>query len=267
MSGSAKDQMPKTHHVEHAFSMKDRMDYLSIPIDNHHRSSFTNTHDRTTIQPDLRHFRLANDLISKIMKNDPSIMEKFFEKVVLRPPGIVGGGIRIMYSCDTNNNEPIRNNRNEIHHYDDPNIGSVNVADADAADGVKVVVVDGDDGKVADGDGNDGNKQESGVFRSVQETWIVHVSKVYGGVLNNFYTISSNNISNIHRTNIWIVVVMDLIAVVSDWFVVVSVTAMNNLIPPRTPPGGRSTTFSENFSMIEGSFFIILEIKSLSSLK
>ncbi|MED6107152.1 hypothetical protein PIB30_011421 [Stylosanthes scabra] len=140
MSGSAKDQMPKPHHAEHAFSMKDRMGCSLIPIDNHHRSSFTNTHDKTTTQPDLRHFRLDNDLISKIMKNDPSIMEKFFEKVVLRPPGRVGGGIRIVHSCDTNNNEPVRNNSNEIHHHDDPNIDSVNDVDADVdADGVKVV--------------------------------------------------------------------------------------------------------------------------------
>ncbi|MED6212669.1 hypothetical protein PIB30_085747 [Stylosanthes scabra] len=130
----------------------------SIPIDNHHRSSFTNTHEKNTTQPDLRHFRLDNDLMSKNMKNDPSIMEKFFEKVVLRPPGGVGSGIRIVYSCGTNNNEPVRNNSDEIHHHDDPNIDSVNVADAD---GVKVFVAYGDGGKVVDGDGN--GSDEAGI--------------------------------------------------------------------------------------------------------
>ncbi|MED6107151.1 hypothetical protein PIB30_011420 [Stylosanthes scabra] len=107
ISGSATDQIPKTHHVEHAFSMKDRMCCLLIPIDNHHRSSFTNTHDKTTTQPDLRHFRLDNDLISKIMKNDPSIMERFFEKVVLRPPGRVGLFIAMTLTT-TNQSETTR---------------------------------------------------------------------------------------------------------------------------------------------------------------
>ncbi|MED6212670.1 hypothetical protein PIB30_085748 [Stylosanthes scabra] len=158
MSGSTKDQMPKTHHAEHVFSMKDCMGCSSIPMDNHHRSSFINTHEKNTTQPDLRHFRLDKDLMSKIMKNDPSIMKKFFEKVVMQPPGGVGSGIRIIYSCDTNNDKPVRNNSDEIHHHDDPNIDSVNVADADAADGVKVAVAYGDGGKIVDGDGNDSDE-------------------------------------------------------------------------------------------------------------
>ncbi|MED6130856.1 hypothetical protein PIB30_004720 [Stylosanthes scabra] len=135
--------MPKIHQAEHAFSMKDRMG-------NNHRST----------QPDHRNFKLDNNLMYKIMKNDPSVMKKFFEKVVLRPPGGIGIGIRIVRSCDTNNNtEPIRNHvEDQIHHHDDPNNDSVNVvvaADADAADdGVKVVVAAdaAEGGKVAEDD-------------------------------------------------------------------------------------------------------------------
>ncbi|MED6158736.1 hypothetical protein PIB30_035567 [Stylosanthes scabra] len=136
MSDSAKHQMPKTHQAKHAFSMKDRMG-------NNHRST----------QLDHRNFKLDNDLISKIMKNDPSVMEKFFEKVVLRPPGGIETGIRIVYNCDTNNNtKPVRNQvDDQIHHHDDLNNDSVNDA---ADDGVKVAVaVDAaDGGKIADGD-------------------------------------------------------------------------------------------------------------------
>ncbi|MED6177457.1 hypothetical protein PIB30_098300 [Stylosanthes scabra] len=159
MTDSTKDQMPKTQS-EHAFSMKDRMG-SSIPMDNHYRSFFTNTHDKNTTQPDFRYLKLDKDLMSKIMKNDPSIMEKFFEKVVLRPPGEVGSGIRVVHSCDANNNEPVRNNSDEIHHHDDSNIDSVKVVDA-ADDGVKVVVAavaaDADGGKVVDGDDNGGDE-------------------------------------------------------------------------------------------------------------
>ncbi|MED6130858.1 hypothetical protein PIB30_004722 [Stylosanthes scabra] len=133
--------MPKTHQPEHAFSMNDRMGKT-----------------KTSTKPDHRHFKLDNDLMSKIMKNNPSVMEKFFEKVVLRPPGGVGTGIRIVHSYDTNNNtKPVRNHvDDQIHHHDDPNNDSLNVA-ADA-DGVKVAAADtADGGKVAaaDSDGGD----------------------------------------------------------------------------------------------------------------
>ncbi|MED6130859.1 hypothetical protein PIB30_004723 [Stylosanthes scabra] len=116
MSDSAKHQIPKTHQAEHVFSMKDRMGK-----------------NKTSTQLDHCHFKLDNDLMSKIIKNDPSVMEKFFEKVVLRPPG-------------------------GIHHHDNPKNDSVNVAaDADIVDGVKVAAADDatNGGKFADGDGDE----------------------------------------------------------------------------------------------------------------
>ncbi|MED6158735.1 hypothetical protein PIB30_035566, partial [Stylosanthes scabra] len=58
---------------------------------------------------------------------------------------IVSKGIGIVNSSDNyNNNKPVRNNSDELHHNDDPNNDSLNVADADS-----------DDVKVGDGDGGD----------------------------------------------------------------------------------------------------------------
>ncbi|MED6130857.1 hypothetical protein PIB30_004721 [Stylosanthes scabra] len=147
MSDSAKHHMPKTHQPKHAFSMNDRMGKT-----------------KTSTKPDHRHFKLDNDLMSKIMKNDPSVMENFFEKVVLQPPGGVGTGIRIIHSYATNNNiKPVRNHvDDQIHHHDDRDNDSVNVAaDAYAADdGVKVAAADdaADGGKVAAGNGDGGDE-------------------------------------------------------------------------------------------------------------
>ncbi|RYR44021.1 hypothetical protein Ahy_A08g040405 [Arachis hypogaea] len=70
--------------------------------------------------------------------------DKFFEKVVLKPQGGVGRGIRIVNHNDNSNNEPIRNNINEQHHHhDDPDNNNNRKKVID-----DVIVNDGEDGRI-----------------------------------------------------------------------------------------------------------------------
>nr|XP_025617253.1 homeobox protein 13-like [Arachis hypogaea] len=73
-----------------------------------------------------------------------SVSENIFEKVVLRPQGGVGRGIRTVYHNNNNNNEPIKNNINQQHHHhndSDNNNNQKKVID-------DVVVNEGEDGRI-----------------------------------------------------------------------------------------------------------------------
>ncbi|RYR44020.1 hypothetical protein Ahy_A08g040404 [Arachis hypogaea] len=86
--------------------------------------------------------RYDNDFLFKTI-HGYSGYDKFFEKVVLKPQGGVGRGIRIVNHNDNSNNKPIRNNINEQHHHhDDPDNNNQRKVIDD------VIVNDGEDGRI-----------------------------------------------------------------------------------------------------------------------
>ncbi|RYQ95262.1 hypothetical protein Ahy_B08g090333 [Arachis hypogaea] len=119
MSDHAAKEMLKTHQVEHEFPTKESLSWT---------------------RQNLK--RYDHDFPFKTI-NGSSGYEKFFEKVVLKPQGGVGRGIRIVTHNDNSNNEPIRNNINPQHHHlDDPdNNNQKKVID-------DVIVNDGEDGRI-----------------------------------------------------------------------------------------------------------------------
>nr|XP_025611996.1 uncharacterized protein LOC112705377 [Arachis hypogaea] len=119
MSDHAAKEMLTTHQVEHACPTKERLIWT---------------------QHNLK--RYDNDFLFKTIDRS-SVYEKFFEKVVLKPQGRVGRGIKIINHNDNSNNEPIRNNINQQHHhhnYPDNNNQKKEIND--------IVVNDGEDGRI-----------------------------------------------------------------------------------------------------------------------
>ncbi|XLS69012.1 hypothetical protein HN51_020035 [Arachis hypogaea] len=116
--GYAKEML-KTHKVEHACPMKESLIWT---------------------QQNLK--RYDQDFLFKTVYGS-SGYDKIFEKVVLKPQGGVGRGIRIVNHNDNSNNEPIRNNINEQHHHHDnpDNNNRKKVID-------DVIVNDGEDGRI-----------------------------------------------------------------------------------------------------------------------
>ncbi|XP_015936811.1 uncharacterized protein LOC107462694 [Arachis duranensis] len=119
MSDHAAKEMLKTHQVEHACPMKESLIWT---------------------QQNLK--RYDHDFLFKSIDGS-SGYDKFFEKVVLKPQGGVGRGIRIVNHNDNSNNKPIRNNINEQHHHhDDPDNNNQRKVIDD------VIVNDGEDGRI-----------------------------------------------------------------------------------------------------------------------
>ncbi|XP_057730683.1 uncharacterized protein LOC130946016 [Arachis stenosperma] len=119
MSDHAAKEMLKTHQVEYACPTKESLIWT---------------------QQNLK--RYDHDFPFKIIDGS-SVYEKFFEKVVLKPQGGVGRGIRIVNHNNNSDNEPIRNNINQQHHHHvDPNNNNQKKVIDD------VIVNDGEDGGI-----------------------------------------------------------------------------------------------------------------------
>ncbi|RYQ95257.1 hypothetical protein Ahy_B08g090324 [Arachis hypogaea] len=118
MSDHAAKEMLKTHQVEHTCPTKESLIWT---------------------QQNLK--RYDNNFLFKTIDGS-SVYEKFFEKVLLKPQGGVGRGIRIVNHNDNSNNKPIRNNINQQHHqHDDLDNNNQKKAIDDA-------INDGEDGRI-----------------------------------------------------------------------------------------------------------------------
>ncbi|QHN79281.1 hypothetical protein S83_067802 [Arachis hypogaea] len=93
MSDHATKEMLKTHQIEHACPMKESLIWTKQNLK-----------------------RYDHDFLFKKIDGS-SVSENIFEKVVLRPQGGVGRGIRTVYHNNNRNNESIKNNINQQHHH------------------------------------------------------------------------------------------------------------------------------------------------------
>ncbi|XLU28077.1 hypothetical protein S245_064143, partial [Arachis hypogaea] len=111
-------EMLKTHQVEHACPMNESLFWTQQNLKRYYHNFLFKTNDGS------------------------SGYDKFFEKVVLKPQGRVGRGIRIVNHNDNSNNEPIRNINQQHHHHDDPDNNNQQKVIND------VIVNDGEDERI-----------------------------------------------------------------------------------------------------------------------